>query len=97
MGRMGDEKLKEVFDKYDTSGDGYLQAGELKFAWRAGWEQSPTATQDALHALSAQHGSSQGCSCLLQRARFARASSTQDAHEWTGMLSRPGGKRRRAR
>lgn len=89
---MGDSDLREVFRRYDTSGDGYLQAGELKFAWQAGWKQSLTAAHDGRHALSAQQRSSQRRSHLLQRARLA--SST---HERTGMFSRPGGKRRRAR
>lgn len=29
-----DEALKQIFTRYDTSGDGFLQAGELKFAWQ---------------------------------------------------------------
>ena len=29
-----DAALEAVFRRYDTSGDGFLQAGELKYAWR---------------------------------------------------------------
>lgn len=30
-----DAALKEAFYRYDTSGDGFLEAGELKYAWQA--------------------------------------------------------------
>ena len=32
---LGDSELTHVFHRYDTSGDGFLQAGELRFAWQA--------------------------------------------------------------
>merc|ERR1712046_37454 len=31
---QGDDALREIFYRYDTSGDGFLQAGELKYAWQ---------------------------------------------------------------
>lgn len=42
-----DEKIREVFNRYDTSGDGFLQAGELKFAWQVvtGEEMSEAEAQ----------------------------------------------------
>lgn len=30
-----DAAIKEAFERYDTSGDGFLEAGELKYAWHA--------------------------------------------------------------
>ena len=32
---LGASELSHVFRRYDTSGDGFLQAGELRFAWQA--------------------------------------------------------------
>ena len=42
-----DDKIREVFNRYDTSGDGFLQAGELKFAWQVvtGEEMSEAEAQ----------------------------------------------------
>ena len=33
--KLSNDALRDVFRRYDTSGDGFLQAGELKFAWQA--------------------------------------------------------------
>ena len=31
----GDDALRAAFARFDTSGDGFLQPGELKYAWKA--------------------------------------------------------------
>ena len=31
----GDDALRAAFVRFDTSGDGFLQPGELKYAWKA--------------------------------------------------------------
>ena len=40
LGTQTDDALKDIFDKFDTSGDGALDADELtaaRCAWRSGW------------------------------------------------------------
>jgi hypothetical protein len=43
---LGDAELRRVFLRYDTSGDGFLQAGELKYAWQAATGE-PMTEEDA--------------------------------------------------
>ena len=39
---LGDSELTTVFHRYDTSGDGFLQSGELRFAWQAATGEAMT-------------------------------------------------------
>ena len=46
---LSNDALREVFERYDTSADGFLQAGELKYAWWAvTGEEMSEADADAL-------------------------------------------------